>query len=86
MEHSHRESKQEHHNYKSPSHEAGSGHGGGHHTHHAHMVADFRRRFRISLILTFPVLALAPQDSEFPVSFGDSIRYFIRLDVDTDWL
>lgn len=35
----------------------GTGHGG---SHHAHMVADFRRRFWISLILTFPVLALAP--------------------------
>ncbi len=42
-----------------PSH---SGHGGpsSHHDHHAHMVADFRRRFWVSLILTVPVLALAP--------------------------
>lgn len=32
----------------------------GHHDHHAHMVADFRRRFWVSLILTVPVLALAP--------------------------
>src|ERR1700745_2203209 len=31
--------------------------GGGH---HAHMVADFRRRFWVSLILSIPVLALAP--------------------------
>jgi Cu2+-exporting ATPase len=31
-----------------------------HHDHHAHMVADFRRRFWISLALTVPVLALAP--------------------------
>jgi Cu2+-exporting ATPase len=28
--------------------------------HHAHMVADFRRRFWTSLVLTVPVLALAP--------------------------
>jgi Cu2+-exporting ATPase len=34
-------------------------HGGGG-SHHAHMVADFRRRFWISLILSIPVLALAP--------------------------
>ena len=60
MEHSHRESKQEHHNHNAPSHGAGSGHGGGNHTNHAHMVADFRRRFWISLILTLPVLTLAP--------------------------
>lgn len=31
-----------------------------HHSHHAHMVADFKRRFWISLLLTVPVLALAP--------------------------
>ncbi len=30
------------------------------HAHHAHMVADFRRRFWVSLVLTVPVLALAP--------------------------
>jgi Cu2+-exporting ATPase len=35
---------------------AGSGHAG----HHAHMVADFRRRFWICLVLSVPVLALAP--------------------------
>src|SRR5712664_599791 len=29
------------------------------HSHHAHMVADFRRRFWVSLALTVPVLALA---------------------------
>jgi Cu2+-exporting ATPase len=33
---------------------------GGHQEHHAHMVADFRRRFWVSLVLTVPVLALAP--------------------------
>jgi P-type Cu2+ transporter len=38
----------------------GSGGGGAHHTHHAHMVADFRRRFWVSLVLTAPVLALTP--------------------------
>ncbi len=31
-----------------------------HHSHHAHMVADFKRRFWISLGLTVPVLVLAP--------------------------
>ncbi len=33
---------------------------GSHHDHHGHMVADFRRRFWVSLILTAPILALAP--------------------------
>jgi len=35
----------------------GSHHGG---DHHAHMVADFRRRFWISLGVTMPILALSP--------------------------
>ena len=32
----------------------------GHHDHHAHMAADFRKRFWISLVLTLPVVALSP--------------------------
>lgn len=36
-----------------------AGHGSGH-DHHVHMVADFRRRFWISLLLSVPVVALAP--------------------------
>jgi Cu2+-exporting ATPase len=31
-----------------------------HESHHAHMVADFRRRFWVSIILSVPILALAP--------------------------
>ncbi|MGI9014405.1 MAG: hypothetical protein ACR2GY_09170 [Phycisphaerales bacterium] len=31
-----------------------------HHSHHDHMVADFRQRFWVSLVLTVPVIALAP--------------------------
>ena len=40
---------------------------GGHHAHgghsghnHGHMVADFRKRFWVCLVLTGPVLALSP--------------------------
>lgn len=33
--------------------------------HHAHMVADFRRRFWVSLLLSLPVLALAPLIQRF---------------------
>jgi len=39
------------------------GHGGGHSghaSHHAHMVADFRKRFFVSLAATIPILALSP--------------------------
>ena len=32
----------------------------GHQNHHAHMAADFRKRFWISLILTLPILVLSP--------------------------
>jgi Cu2+-exporting ATPase len=37
-------------------------HGGthGHGDHHRRMIADFRRRFWVSLILTLPILALSP--------------------------
>src|SRR4030042_409381 len=36
-----------------------------HEDHHAHMVADFRRRFWISLIITIPILLLSPVIQEF---------------------
>ncbi len=38
---------------------------GGGQSHHAHMAADFRRRFWISLVLTFPILALSPLIQRF---------------------
>ncbi len=39
------------------NHQGSADHGG---NHHAHMVADFRRRFWISMILTIPILVLSP--------------------------
>lgn len=36
------------------------GHGGGHHSHHEHMVADFKKRFWISIVVTLPILVLSP--------------------------
>lgn len=45
-----------HHNHQSPSH-------------HTNMVADFRRRFWVSLALTLPILFLSPM-----------IQHFLRLD------
>ncbi len=43
-------------------HDMPAGHkkAGGHQAHHAHMVADFRRRFWVSLVITIPVLLLSP--------------------------
>ncbi|HMA87029.1 MAG TPA: copper-translocating P-type ATPase [Desulfosalsimonadaceae bacterium] len=48
----------------------GSGHGshgghGGHGRDHAHMVADFKKRFWISLAITVPVLFLSPMIQSF---------------------
>jgi Cu2+-exporting ATPase len=59
----------------------GSDHGGG--DHHAQMVADFRRRFWISLVLTVPILVLSPLVQGFlglegAISFpGDNIVLFV---------
>ncbi len=63
-------SEHEHHEHKAHEGHAGHAeHGGighgehGHHDHHAHhaqMVADFRRRFWVSLGLTVPILLLSP--------------------------
>ena len=43
-----------------PGHGAAEHYSGGGGGHHAHMVADFRRRLWVSVILSIPVLALAP--------------------------
>lgn len=72
----------DHHHH--PAQPDGSTHDGrgGHHDHHAHMVADFKRRFWVSLVLTIPVVALAPmiqswlglaETLDFP---GDSLVQF----------
>lgn len=39
--------------------------GGSAHTGHGDMVADYRRRFRVSLVLTLPVLILSPMVRDF---------------------
>ena len=44
-------------------HEGHKGHKGG--DHHAHMVADFRRRFWVSLGITIPILMLSPMIQVF---------------------
>ncbi len=80
----------ENHHPKQHHHEEhhGDGHdGGGHHDHHAHMVADFKQRFWVSLVLTIPVVALAPmiqswlglsETLDFP---GDSLVQFMFASV-----
>ena len=43
----------------------GMEHGGGHMNHHAMMVADFRRRFWVSLVVSVPILLLSPLIQRF---------------------
>ena len=50
-------------------------HDNAHHDHQAHMVADFQRRFWVSLIVTAPILILSPMIQHF-LGLGDSIRFF----------
>lgn len=52
--------------------QAGCGHG--HAGHHAHMVADFRKRFWISSLLTLPILILSPMIQQF-LGLGETIRF-----------
>ena len=54
----------EHHDHL--GHSIGGTEGGhDHHSHHEHMVADFKKRFWLSLVLTLPVLALTPIIQKF---------------------
>ena len=45
-----------------------------HHDHHAHMAADFRKRFWISLVLTLPILVLSPMLQTL-VGLREAIRF-----------
>ncbi len=55
-------------------HEKKVGHEHDHHDHHAHMVADFKKRFWVSLIITVPILILSPMIQTL-IGLGDSIRF-----------
>lgn len=54
--------KRNNHTNKGHTHKAEKGHEGHdqHHGHHEHMISDFRKRFWISLIITLPIIVLAP--------------------------
>lgn len=59
------------------THNRQSVHPGGshdHHDHHAHMVADFRKRFWISVALTVPILVLSPLIQSF-LGFADAAQF-----------
>jgi Cu2+-exporting ATPase len=73
----HKESKHAaHKQHKEIKHQGHEGHepsrGRDHRDHHAHMLADFKKRFIVSFILTFPVLLLSPTIQSF---FGFELRF-----------
>ncbi len=43
-------------------------------SHHEHMIADYKKRFWVSLILTFPVLLLSPMIQEF-IGIEEALRF-----------
>lgn len=64
-----------HNGMKRGDHNTGQGHEG--HKggdHHAYMVADFRRRFWVSLVITIPVLAISPMIHSF-LGLGQTFRF-----------
>ncbi len=61
-------SHEDHKMQRAMEHEAGQGH------HHAHMVADFQKRFWISLIVTIPILGLSPLVQRF-LGLKDALRF-----------
>ncbi|SEW42616.1 copper-translocating P-type ATPase [Chitinophaga arvensicola] len=66
MEHQH-----DHSNMKMDHAGSGESHAhGGHHDHHAMMIADFRKRFYIVLVLTVPVMLLS-----------EMIQHWLRIDI-----
>ena len=58
-----REGHEQHKGMKHQGHEPSGGKDHG--NHHSHMLADFRKRFIVSFILTFPVLLLSPTIQSF---------------------
>ncbi len=46
----------------------------GHANHHQHMIADFRKRFWISLAVSIPILFLSPLIQEF-LGFGTALQF-----------
>ncbi len=64
------EGHEQHEGMKHQGHEMSGGKDHG--DHHSHMLADFRKRFIVSFILTFPVLLLSPTIQSF---FGFELRF-----------
>jgi Cu2+-exporting ATPase len=73
--HEHEHMGEDHHQHHHAMHEHHDQHAHhDHHSHHAHMVEDFRKRFWISLVLSFPILILSPMIQGF-LGLGESLRF-----------
>lgn len=60
-DHQHKEHQHDHHDHQHHEHDGHGDHEGhNHHDHHKHMIEDFKRRFWISLVITLPIVVLAP--------------------------
>lgn len=69
MSSSHKDSqeKQDHHKHEGHQHDEHD-----HHQHHAEMIKDFKKRFWISVIITIPIMVLAPMIQEL---LGYEVRF-----------
>lgn len=67
--HTHHHGDHAHHDHKDHQHHAHDHGDHSHHGHgghdHGHMIADFKRRFYISLLVTIPILVLSPMIQSF---------------------
>lgn len=74
MEHQHHNHTHENHNHGHDhhNHDHHSGQHQSHGDHHGHMIEDFKKRFWISLIITLPIIVLAPMIQEL---LGYQLRF-----------
>jgi len=70
MDHSHEHMDHDAHSHGSGSHDEHKGHA----SHHEHMIADFRKRFWISLAVSIPILLLSPLIQEF-LGLGTALQF-----------
>ncbi len=62
------------HEHGTMTHQPHKSSGHAEHSHHQHMVADFRKRFWVSLVITIPVLLLSPSVRSF-FGFKDAVLF-----------
>jgi Cu2+-exporting ATPase len=70
QEHEMRNEHEMHHGTHEHMHHGAGGHAG----HHEHMIADFRKRFWISLIVSVPIIILSPMVQEW-LGLGEALRF-----------